>query len=187
MERSNPHDAFDPIRNTGLMYYTAPFEQRMTFASGIFRTNSDNASGNVFDYGDGEYAYTSRVTFLPWYENEGRCWLHLGGAHSYRMLDPDVPGLGAGGATGGAGGSATGANPSRARFSSRIPLRVGSPNVVDTGELRADRYQLLNLQSALTLGPFSVQGEYYYAQVNELRRGPRLLNPAFDGFYVQAS
>ncbi|MFN4261059.1 MAG: porin [Gemmataceae bacterium] len=175
-------DAFTPDRNLGIMWHNAYFQETVALATGIFRANSDKFSGNAFDYGDGEYAWTSRVVFMPWYVNDGRCWLLFGPAYSHRSLKPDDFGRGK-----------DGINPSRARFALRPPIRVDSPVIVDTRDLQADNYDLYNFQAALNLGSFMLQSEYYNAQVHNLRRGliadsqPRLLNPTFDGFYVQAS
>src|SRR5205085_893188 len=86
-----------------------------------------------------------------------------------------------------------GANPSSARLSSRMPIRVNSPLLVDTTNLVADDEQLFNAQVAMNFGPLMVQSEYYHADVDNIRRGlvaagvPRLRNAGFDGFYAQAS
>ncbi|MBI3466571.1 MAG: hypothetical protein HY000_26455 [Planctomycetes bacterium] len=174
MERSDADNAFGPARNMGLMLHNTAFDDRVIWATGVFRTNSDNASGNAFDYGDGEYASTSRVVFMPYYANDGRCWFLFGGAYSHRILDPDEAS-------------------SRFRFSSRIPIRVGSPAFVDTGNLIADDDDLFNVQAALVSGPLMLQAEFYNAQVHDIRRAliaasqPRLLDAAFNGFYTQAS
>jgi phosphate-selective porin OprO/OprP len=181
MERSSAHDAFDPVRNIGMMFYNTGFDERMTWASGVFRSHSDTNSGNTFDYANHGLATTTRVTFNPWYENDGRCVFMFGGAYSWRGLDPDDT------------GNIAGVNPSRARFFSRMPLRIGSPTLVDTTNLLGDEYQLFNAQALLISGPFSLQAEFDAAQVNNLNRGltpakkTLFSNPSFNGFYVQAS
>ena len=40
---------------------------RVIVATGLFRSSSDARSGNAFDYGDGEYASTSRLAFVKRY------------------------------------------------------------------------------------------------------------------------
>jgi phosphate-selective porin OprO/OprP len=180
MERSPATTVFDPARNIGLLLHNSALDEKVAWAAGVFRTNSDNMSGNAFDYGDGEYSYTGRLVFIPYYADEGRCWFLWGGAVSHRMEDPDDPGI-------------NGANPSRVRFAARIPIRVNSPFVIDTTNLVADGYDLFNAQAALVLGPFLIQAEYDHCDVHNDRRGalgpgdPRLTNPAFDGCYVMAS
>ena len=59
-----------------------------------------------------------------------------------------------------------------------------SPYFVDTNSLSADRAGILGLESALVYGPFSVQGEYIYTDVDG-KSGSS--SPSFDGFYVQSS
>jgi len=189
MERSSPDSAFTPDRNLGIMWHDAYADDQLAIATGIFRSNSDARSGNVFDYGDGEYAYTSRVAWMPYYEANGRCWTLFGLAYSHRCLDPDDPGIPA--VVPGGGSQLT--NPSRGRFAARVPLRINTPTIIDATNLVADSVDLYNVQAALNLGSLLLQGEYYFTQVNNARRGalaadvPRLTNPSFDGFYVQAS
>lgn len=181
MERA-VDDAFSPDRNLGIMWHNAYFNDTVAIASGIFKPNSDARSGNVFDYGDGEYAYSSRIAFMPIYANDGRCWLLFALAWSHRILDPDDAGL-----------PPNATNPSRARFQIRPPIRVNSPVLADTGPMQADNFDLYNLQLSVNLGSVLLQGEYYNAQVHNVRRGafapgvPRLLNPTFQGWYAQAS
>ena len=171
MERSSANDAFSPNRNFGVMVWNDPFEQRMVYGFGAFKENTNTNIGNAFDYSDGAFAYTSRVGFNPWYANDGRCVLYFGGAYSYRTFDST---------------SAL----DRYRYASRIPIRVGSPVVLDTTSLAADDVQLFNAQAAVVYGLFSVQTEYYNSQGRNVQRGllaPRLTNPETDGAYVQAT
>jgi phosphate-selective porin OprO/OprP len=175
MERSLANDAFSPNRNMGMMFYDAPFHERMTWAVGAFRSNSDNNSGSVFDYADDGYAYDARVTILPWYADNGRYVLHLGAAYSRREYDPLVAS-------------------SRDRFASRPSVRVNSPFLVDTGNLQLKNVNQFNAQAALVYGSFSLQGEYYYTQAGDIYRGalvngkiPRLEDGDFAGAYCEAS
>ena len=50
-------------------------DQHMTYEAMVYR---QDRSGNGDDFADGEYNATGRLTFLPIYENDGRCLLHLG-------------------------------------------------------------------------------------------------------------
>jgi phosphate-selective porin OprO/OprP len=181
MERG-ADDAFTPDRNLGVMWHDAYFSDTLAVAAGIFRANSDKFSGNAFDYGDGEYAYTMRLAFMPYYANDGRCWLLVGPAYSRRHLDPDDRGI-----------TDEGIGASRARFQIRPPIRVNSPVLADTGELRADHFDLFNVQLGLNLGSLLFETEYYRAHVHNIRRGafgpgaPRLLAADFHGFYASLS
>ena len=55
--------AFWPSRNTGITASSNLFDKRMTWATGVFRDadNQGNLTGN-------EYSWSSRLTFLPLYE-----------------------------------------------------------------------------------------------------------------------
>jgi phosphate-selective porin OprO and OprP len=174
LERSTANDAFSPNRNYGVMVWNDPFEQRMVYGVGAFKENTNTNIGNAFDYGTSAYAATGRIGFNPWYENDGRCVFYFGGAYSFRHFD-DSSAL------------------DRYRYASRIPIRVGSPILLDTTSLTASSAQLFNAQAALVCGPFSMQGEYYVSQGEGVARGltavgvPRELNPELNGGYVQAT
>ncbi len=180
MERSLAENAFDPARNIGVMFNNTALDDTLIWATGVFRGSSDNNSGDAFDYGDGEYAFTSRLVAMPYYADEGRYWCLFGGAYSHRSFNPSDAGI-------------NGANASRARFAARMPIRVNSPFLVDTTSLVANDDDLFNVQMAMNLGPFMFQSEYFHADVHDVRRGavalgvPRLLNASFNGWYAQAS
>jgi len=82
MERSLV-DTFAPARNMGVMAFGWAESELSTWQIGTFRTNSDNVGNDSFDSGQ---ALTMRGTWLPFYdeESEGRRYLHLGAAYSYR-------------------------------------------------------------------------------------------------------
>jgi phosphate-selective porin OprO/OprP len=174
MERSAASDAFSPNRNLGLMAWNDPFDQRLVYAAGVFKPDSNNTFSNNFDYANGSVAYTARLGFNPVYAHDGRCVLFLGGAYSYRVYDQ---------------ASAL----DRLRAAGRLPIRVGSPTLLDTTSLAADNDQLFNLQGLLIWGPLSVQAEAYASQVHNLPRGlvapgvARETNPEFNGGYIQVS
>ncbi|HXK60064.1 MAG TPA: porin, partial [Acidobacteriota bacterium] len=79
MERSLAN-ALVPSRNTGVMIHNRQFNERASWAVGVFKDTDDFGAGTS----DEDYAITGRVTGLPWFENEGRRLLHLGVAYSRR-------------------------------------------------------------------------------------------------------
>jgi phosphate-selective porin OprO/OprP len=184
MERAGAIDSFDPDRNIGVMLYNDVDDGLVTWAAGFFRPNS-TANGSAVDSGDGEYAYTGRVTFTPWYANEGRCVFMVGGAASYRSLPEQRERVTEGPLLAGLNNTA--------RFRTRIPLRingttqVNAERVIDTGALVVDSVGLLNAQALLIYGPLSVQSEYFFVQVNDAQVQNQLINPNYSGFYVQVS
>jgi len=71
-------------------------------------------------------------------------------------------------------------------FDTDIELDIDGRSVVDTGNIAAvDSYYFAGLESALVLGPFSLQGEY--GRVGVVRDDDRLTDLNFDGYYVYGS
>ena len=173
MERSLV-DTFAPARNMGVMAFGWAESERRTWQIGTFRTNSDNVGNDTFESGQ---ALTLRGTWLPFWDDatDGRSYLHLGAAYSYRATEND-----------------------RVRFRNTPELRkaqpVGSPTAnpgtppfaplfVDTGPIPASSFQLFDPEFALILGPLSLQSEYAFAFVDQID-GPPLF---FNGYMAQLS
>lgn len=159
MERSSL-GVFSPGRNVGIAAHKVSENERMTLAFGGFRLIGDKPPYVADD--DGGYAFTTRVTYLPWYDEatHGRGLLHLGLGYSFRDVD----------------------DPSQRR-QVRPEVYIG-PYVLDTGVFDGvEDYQLLSPEIAFVYGPFSVQSEYLVAFYN--RRGGD--DPTFHGMYVQTS
>jgi phosphate-selective porin OprO/OprP len=138
MERALPN-AFAPGRNVGVMLFDTAYDERMSWAAGLFRDADDN--GTVTD--DGSYSLTARVTGLPWYDPSGASLLHVGAAVSSRN---------------------TGAE--SASFSSEPEAHLFD-DVVDTDSFASDHIELLGLETAWVDGPLSVQGEYIFASADQ--------------------
>lgn len=153
LERALP-DAFTPGRNVGFMLHDTMLDQRMTWAAGLFRDTDDTGLG----VDDGGYNLTARLTGLPWYQDKGAALLHLGAAYSYRNPDETV------------------------RYRSRPETPIGD-RFVDTGNIPIDQVDLLGLEAAWIAGPFSLQGEYMWANVDRQLS----TNVTFRGYYAQAS
>lgn len=163
MERSLA-DAFAPARNVGIEAYDSlGDEERASYAIGWFAANSDN-SGDQFANIGGQ-ALTARATWLPYWQDDGRAYLHLGAAYSYRT--PPNQSL---------------------RYQTGPEARPGTPTAqtppfVDTGNMLVDHNQLFGLEAALIYGPLYIQAEYMAVPVNQVA-GPDLF---FDGAYLNAS
>jgi len=166
IERSLPNAAFAPGRNVGAMIHGTLLDERMTLAGGVFRDADDfGQSGQFIGAPDDEQVFTGRVTVLPWYEQDGKRLLHLGGATSYRHLK---------------------GNDNAVRVRTRPETHVG-PRLVDTNFgpidiVDAEDINLFGGEIAMVLGSFHWQAEYMAAMVES-----NLLDDAFlDGWYVQA-
>ncbi len=173
MERSLV-DTFAPARNMGVMAFGWTETEYATWQIGTFRTNSDNAGNDSFESGQ---ALTMRGTWLPYWDDatDGRSYLHLGAAYSYRATERDV-----------------------VRFRNTPELRKAQPDgeptanpgtppfaplFVDTGFIPARDFQLFDPEFALILGPVSLQSEYAFAFVDQIG-GPPLF---FNGYMAQVS
>ncbi len=148
-------DMFAPGRSTGIMIYNHAFRERMTWSVGVFKNRTDSYG---YDEGDGDYAYTGRITFLPWYQSNDKL-LHLGLAYSHR--NPDDREI---------------------RFRERPESHL-APRFVNTGHFEAKRIDLIGLEAAWVYGSFSLQGEYVQAIVDSINRG----DCCFQGFYIYGS
>jgi phosphate-selective porin OprO and OprP len=174
MERSLTCDAFinglDNGFRPGIQVYHWAFDERMTWAIGVFKNNTSVFGWNV---ADGEYDVTGRVTCLPWYEHEGRCLLHLGVGASHRDADEDT-----------------------LRYRARTLLRNG-PGALHTtladARMLASGETLLVPELVLVLGPFTLQTEYFATWAHDttfpitpvtarVNRGTAF----FQGYYVEA-
>jgi len=153
MERSlvNP---FVPARQTGLMLHKRELKERVSWAVGVFK-NSDDFGTAI---GDENYAFTGRVTGLPWYENDGDRLLHLGFAYSRRNIASTL------------------------NFRERPEAHL-APNFVDTGVFPAEALNLVGGETALVYGPASIQGEYVLANTDTSLG----TDSSFKGFYLQTS
>lgn len=136
LERGLPN-TFAPSRNTGFMLHDTAFEDRATWAVGLFRDTDDRG----MDMDDGGYNITGRVTGLAWYEDKGASLLHLGAAYSYRNPDDSL------------------------RYRARPEAHL-TDRFVDTGTFVSDQADLLGLEAAWVDGPLSLQGEYVMASAD---------------------
>jgi len=165
-------NVFVPSRNLGVQWSEAllgePNQERLTYAVGVFKTTDNWPSSNDSDEDRG-YNITGRVTGLPWYEYNGEHLWHVGAAYSHANPDGAVLGF-------------------DARPETRLSLfkYAAADSIASLFRLRdarADDLDLYNLESALVLGPLSLQGEYTLADVKTTFDGDH----SFDGYYLQAS
>jgi len=154
MERSLP-DVFAPSRNSGIGARTALLDDHMTVAAGFFRDTDD------FGFGSGNnWGFSTRVTGTPLYANDGEQVVHLGAAYRHGEIDGD--------------------DLFRVRQRPEVHL---APRFVDTGEFAADTTDNLGVEAAVVFGPFSVQGEYMFSDIESDIAG----DPFYDGWYLFGS
>ena len=195
LERSSLSDAFWTLFGLGVFAGNTLFDEHATWQA-MFHRIQPTGFFNA-DFGDGDYAWTGRFTYLPYYAHEGRCLVHLGGSYQWRHGD-----LGRTIVPGGTG-NAYADTQSDVRFRARPELRDAtgvtfpfgdSARFVDTGFLMAESVQTVSPELLLILGPFSLQSEAAWAYAKNVRsiypaaafNVPRG-SPMFWGGYVQAS
>jgi phosphate-selective porin OprO/OprP len=158
MERASPVDAFAPGFKPGIEGSGNQFGDRMSWALGWF---ADGQEADIGDITDSNFRIVGRVTGLPFamkdlYNNR---LLHLGLSYSYVNA---------------AGNSV--------QYRSRPECHI-APYVVDTGEIPANKADLLGAEVAFVKNSLSFQSEYIHSLVNSVEDGTL----EFDGFYVYVS
>ena len=159
IERALP-TAFSPERNWGMRLDNHAFDERMTWALGVYHAyvNNDLAHWGSSSQGQAT-AMTGRVTYLPCYKDKGRKLLHVGAAYSLRRPEESI------------------------KFEQRPEAHM-MKTLTSTGSFYAKRVHLLGTEVAWVHGPFSVQAEYIAAGVNVRREADDVW---LQGMYVQTS
>ena len=144
MERSYAQDLYEgPFNNgfiPGVRLLNTTDDQRATWSMGAFK-NTVNPFG--FANTSSANMAVGRLTWLPWYEDEGNKLLHLGVA-----------------------GRSMQTNNNSVRFRARGDLRNGPPGplnsiFIDSGNLTAPWENQLGLELVGNNGPWSFQSEYF--------------------------
>ncbi len=147
--------AFSPGRNIGVQL--GSHGKNWSLKAGLFGQGRDGA---VADNDEG-MGVSARGTFSPKLAETTR--LHLGAAISYRNT-----------------GSID-----KVRFRERPESHVTNQRLVDTGSINADDFTRFGLEAALISGPFSLESEYNYLDLNRVNNA--MPDLGFSGYYVQGS
>jgi phosphate-selective porin OprO/OprP len=126
------------LYSPGILVTNWTEDQRVTWAAGFFHVQNDNFG---FGLGDGQYAETGRLTWLPCYEDNGRDLLHLGIGGSHRHLDQDQVDL-------------------RGRPSVWTMPGVLEPPLLSTGTIHGTTEEIADVELAAVYGPWTFQSEY---------------------------
>jgi phosphate-selective porin OprO/OprP len=161
MERALSTLAFDPDRNTGVLLFNTPLNNRLWWGTGVFLPVEDDKPFEVKSHSGCNVS--GRIAGLPWYEDQTRL-LHLGLSYVHKFRSKST------------------AESNQLEFEATPEAHLATP-MIHTGSIISDGADIYNSSLALVLGPFSVQGEYYDAHVNSTN-GPNL---HFNGYYGFAS
>jgi phosphate-selective porin OprO/OprP len=169
MERSFNQDAFyGGFVNgfsPGVQFFDTAFDERTTWAVGVFKPGNNLFASSAEN---GVYSITGRLTWLPWYVDDGRGLLHLG-----------------------ASARQAGMENSTYRWRTRGPERAGLsalwPLYADTGIIEGDNMQQYNFEMASVLGPWTFTAEYLF---NPIHNAASYLKPTvgtvmYHGGYVE--
>lgn len=177
-ERSVMFQAFTPFRHIGVGFWNYSEDERMTWAASFYRPGQDQYGGSLADAGG--YAGVGRITALPWWEDNGAKYLHLGAAYNYvapkdeaarfRTIPEYFVGEQAGVTPAGTSGVAAPGN-----FN-------GTPFFVDTGTKGIEQYHLVGSELLWVHGPLSVQSEAMWL-FGQRTTGQSMY---FPGVYAQA-
>ena len=110
------------------------------------------------------YAFTGRITGLPWYTDDGSGLMHLGLSYTYQDRDEDR-------------------EDSRLKVSALPESYLTNQRLANTDRFFCDRGHMINPEWALVSGPLSLQGEYFHAFVDADEAG----DPGFWGWYLYGS
>lgn len=175
------------------------FDKNVSFQTMFHRVQPVNQFFTS-DFGPGDYAETTRLTWTPVYAGDGACLVHVGGSYQWRHAD-----LGntiQPGGTGNAFADTQNVVRFRARPELRDAIGIGAggnlggdtARFVDTGYLLASNVQTISPEFLWIQGPFSVQSEAAWAFVQHAQSvypasalGTPRGSPTFWGGYVQAS
>ena len=170
MERSPVFDAFYNEFAPGVFTNTTWYDNRITMQHMFHRIDNFNQF-NGASFGDGNYAYSGRVSALPIFEDKGKELVHLG--VSYQFRTGSTPADFNGGTTLPSTPSASVTENSdlirfRARPSIRdaVGLQGDSNRVVDTGNIIGDDVQSVNFEFMAYWNSFWIQSETCLSHVD---------------------
>lgn len=136
-ERSVAADSMLPSRNIGAVLSGRAFDQRMTWAGGVFNDWFDTD----VSLGDSATQFVGRITWLPLISQDESNLLHLGLGLRYTDAKEGL------------------------RYFTE-PEFNQAPDFVDTGLLDADSSLTWNLEASWRKGPLWLLGEYIYNDVD---------------------
>lgn len=176
MERSMMTSILLPEREEGVMAYNNFLkDDRGYWAAGIFKDIDDDGSTDSTAQG-GDYTVDTRVTVLPWYEDEGRQLIHAGVDFTHKKFNNEEFHF-----RGNPESSIwddTLSDPSAA--DDEEPFYTLYTGTIGDGAGEQDSRHMNRwvLEAATVYGPLSLQGEYTIIDMNTRR---------FNGYYLYAS
>jgi phosphate-selective porin OprO/OprP len=152
-------------RSIGIMALNQTNNERLTWAFGVFHVEDTNFG---FGFGNGEYSEVGRLTWLPWYEDEGQRLLHLGIGARHGHLDQNQIDL-------------------KGRPSVRTMPGSQEPSLAETGTIDGTSQDTLDAELAAVYGPWTLQSEYYCTFIHDavVSNRPPLGTLFYQGTYAE--
>jgi phosphate-selective porin OprO and OprP len=130
----------------------------------------------------GNWNVSARLAGTPIYQDKGRRLLLIGAAYSHQFRNDNDDNTGVTG-------------PLFFRYRQRPEIHITDARTLDTLDFLANGADVFNAQSALVLGSFSIQAEYFLSATNATKQANRGLgivppfeaNPTFQGAYAYVS
>lgn len=161
LERSIPtQGVFAADRELGMAFYNCSPDKNATISYGIFVDSLSEGLKDKIDDNQG-MRLSGRATWLPFYDeaSKGR-YLWFTGMGILHTEDGD----------------------GRTRFRARPQIHEG-PRIIDSGAVLADSYSTGNVETAIVLGPLSLQSEAFLSSVDRSTKE----DVTIGGAYVHAS
>lgn len=156
VERASGITTFGADRNIGVMAQNNFLkDDRALWSVGFFSDIGGTGRGTL----DSDQRITARISGLPYWEDDGRKYIHLGASVMANNSQDDM-----------------------LRYRTR-PETSLAPYYVDTGAFAADSALMTHGEFLATFGAFSFQTEYFHTQADTIT-GPEA---NFDSFYLLGS
>jgi phosphate-selective porin OprO/OprP len=168
LERSAYSESIELNQNyvTGIWLGDNYLNERTTWSFAAFRQDFGGFSGAFF--GDGQYGLQGRWTALPIWEDDGRCWMHVGVSGGWRANSNNIA------STGTLRNIQLQARPemrdddpaSNPAGAQQVP-DANDNRLISTGIIAAPNDWILGLEYCWVAGPFSLQAEYGFNWVED--------------------
>lgn len=165
MERSAATSVFAPSRLSGVALSQSWLGDQLQVSAGAFAEGTGSGGGGLFEE-DG-WSAAARVAWTPWWDCDCKCNRLQIGASVWSRHDMDTW-----------------------RYRARPNVHVTGYRVVDSrvgtasaGDFAADSALHWGLETLFTYGPWSIQAEYFAADVDS----PMNDDPMFTGWYAYVS
>jgi len=153
-------NTFFKTRSTGFAFFNQHLDKRLTWFVFVNKTSGSRPPDFRID---GDWNVTSRITGLPYMSEDGKRWVHLGVSWSYEA-------------------ARTTSEDGIVKFQAARDSEI-TAHFLDTGNITANKQNIVGLEGAVNWNQFGVQSEYVMTDIDR-GIGP---NGQLDAYYVQGT